>query len=242
MPIEKILPFSHPQQIADNLFVVYGCININKLLRFSRNMAIVRSGDELTLINAVKMDDAGLAALERLGTIKHVLRLGPFHGMDDGFYVERYGAEFWAPPGGRTYTTPAINHVLEEGGPLPFADAELFLFRHMKEPEGALLLKRTSNVLLTVDSIQSYSTAPHKPHTNLFGKALTPLIGFPNKTLIGPIWMKMAVTDRDGMKGEFRRLLQFDFDQLLSAHGTFCPANAKAKVAAAFEKTFAERP
>jgi len=40
---------------------------------------------QLTLINPVRRDEEGLRALEALGEIKHVLRLGPLHGMDDAF-------------------------------------------------------------------------------------------------------------------------------------------------------------
>ena len=242
MTIEDALPHSLPQEIGENLFVVYGCVNINKMIRFTRNMAVVRTGGELTLINPVKMHDEGLAALDKLGTVKHVLRLGPFHGMDDSFYVERYQAQFWATPGGSTYTEPQINHVLAEGGELPFPGANLFMFKHMTEPEGAILLQRSTGVLLTVDSIQSYSSAPYKPHTNILGKIITPFLGFPNKTVIGPIWLRGAVTDQDGMKSEFRRLLQLDFDQLLSAHGTFLARGAKTEVENAFEKAYGERP
>ena len=37
-----------------------------------------------------------VAQLEALGTVKHVLRLGPMHGRDDVFYVERYKPTFWS--------------------------------------------------------------------------------------------------------------------------------------------------
>ena len=66
-----------------------------------------------------------------------------------------------------------------------------------------------------------------------------PLIGFPRKTLIGPMWMKLLATDRDGMKSEFERLMQLDFDQLLSAHGTFLSEDAHGEVKRAFDKMFA---
>lgn len=242
MTTQDALPHSLPQEIGEDLFVVYGCVNINSMIRFTRTMAVVRSGSELTLINAVRMNDEGLAALEKLGTVKHVMRLGSLHGMDDSFYVDRYQAAFWAPPGGTTYTEPQITHLLVEDGELPFPNARLFLFKHTKQPEGALLLQRSTGVLLTVDSIQTYSAPPHKPQTNILGRLITPFIGFPNKTVIGPIWLRKMVTDQDGMKSEFRRLLQLDFGQLLSGHGAFLPRGAKAEVTGAFEKTYGERP
>ena len=99
MSASTVTPFSQPEQIAPDIYVVYGSVRFNPLIRFTRNMAIVRHGQDLTLINAVRMDDAGLAALDALGNVRHVLRLGPLHGIDDAFYVERYRADFWSLPG-----------------------------------------------------------------------------------------------------------------------------------------------
>jgi hypothetical protein len=108
----------------------------------------------------------------------------------------------------------------------------------MTETEGAILLERSPSVLLTCDAIQSYATAPYRPHTNWLTRLMMPLIGFPRETLIGPLWMKLLVEDRDGIKAEFERLLEFDFDQLLSAHGTFLPKNAHTETERAFQKMF----
>ena len=238
MSYPDVLPHDPPKQIAEDLFVVHGCVRLSAVARFTRNMAIVRDQGQLTLINPVRMDDTGLLNLEALGEVSHVLRLGPMHGMDDPFYVDRYDADFWSFEGGTTYTTPTIAHTLVEGGALPFPDAGLFAFSHMTEPEGAILLERAPGVLLTCDAIQSYATPPHRPHTNLLTQLIMPLRGFPRETLIGPMWMKFLVEDQKGMRSEFERLLKLDFDQLLSAHGTFITKNAHAEVERAFGKTF----
>jgi len=232
------LPHDPIKQIAEDLFVVHGCVKANPLVRFTRNMTVVRDQGQLTLINPVRLNEKGLLALEALGQVAHVLRLGPMHGMDDPFYVDRYKAEFWSFEGGTTYTVPAITHALSEGGELPFANATLFAFKHLLEPEGAILLNRSAGVLLTCDAIQSYATFPHMPQTNWLGRRLLPLLGFNHKTLIGPLWMKLAVKDKMGIRAEFERLLTFDFDQLIAAHGTFLPENAHAEVEQAFANTF----
>ena len=237
--MSHVLPFDPPKQIADDLFLVQGCIKPNFIVRFTRNMIIVRDGTELTLINPVRMDDAGLAQLDDLGEVKHVLRLGPMHGIDDPFYVQRYNAQFWSFPGHVTYTEPQIDCELKDGGELPFSRAKLFGFAHMSEQEGVILFERDGgNVLVTCDGIQSYATAPHTPNTNAFTRFMMPFIGFPRETLIGPVWVKLFVADKDGMRGEFKRLLEWDFDQLIAAHGTFLERGAHAQVAAAVEKMF----
>jgi hypothetical protein len=88
-------------------------------MRFSRNMTVVREGDRLVLINAVRLDDAGLAALDALGKVTDVIRLAGNHGLDDPFYADRYHAKVWVVKGQRytsgfntrsprTYFTPDV--------------------------------------------------------------------------------------------------------------------------------------
>lgn len=238
MQYPDALPHDLPKQIAQDLFVVHGCVKPSAVIRFTRNMAIVRDKGELTLINPVRMNEEGLKELDKLGKVAHVLRLSPAHGMDDPFYVNRYNADFWAFKDGTTYSQPAIKHVLSEGGALPFSNAKLLTFNHLAETEGAIFLERSPGVLLTGDAIQSYADFPHMPHTNWLAKRILPLIGFSRETLISKMWMKIAVQDKAGIKADFERLLTFDFDQLLSAHGTFVEKGAHARVKQTFDKTF----
>ena len=238
MDYHPVTPHSPPIEIAADLFVTYGSVKIGPLVRFSRNMAIVRNDADLTLINAVRMDEPALQVLESLGEVKHVLRLGSLHGMDDTFYVDRYGAKFWSFPGGTTYTEPSIDHELAEGGLLPFPNARLFEFDHISQREGVILLEQGPGILITVDSIQSYSTPPYKPHTSLIARLITPLRGFPNETIVGPVWTRMLANDKDALHREFVRLLDLQFEQLLPAHGTFLPAGAHAAVEAAVAQRF----
>lgn len=232
------LPHDLPREIADNVFVVQGCVKPNAAVRFTRNMVVIRDGQCLTLINPVRMDESGLAALDRLGKVEHLIRLGPMHGMDDPFYMDRYKTCFWSFGDHKTFTEPAVSDELSASSVLPFADASLFVFSHMKETEGAILLNKGPGLLVTCDAIQSYATAPYTPHTNAFTRLMMPIIGFPRKTLIGPVWVKLLVEDVEGIKLEFQRLMTLDFDQLIAAHGTFLKAGAKEEVQRAYDKMF----
>jgi len=69
-------------------------------------------------------------------------------------------------------------------------------------------------------------------------RRILPLIGFSKETLISKMWMKLAVVDRAKTRAEFQSLLTLNFDQLLSAHGTFVPKNARARVEKSFIKMF----
>ena len=229
-------PHDSIEPIADDVFIARGSIRFNALMRITRNMGIIRHGDELTLVNPIRLDDAGEAQLRGLGEVKRIMRLGCFHGLDDPYYVDTFRAELWSQAGGTTYTEPAIDRELAESTELPFPDAELFCFEGTKQPESMLLLlKKSGGILLTCDAIQHYGDYRHN---NLLARLLLPYIGFPKTTIIGPIWLKLMTAEGGSLKSEFERLLGWKFDGLLSAHGSYLHTGAHAAVAAALNRSF----
>jgi len=80
------------QSLGDEIFWVPGTMRLNALLTISRNMVIVREGRELTLINAMRLNAGGEAALAELGEVRHIMRLGAFHGLDDAYLRQRFDA------------------------------------------------------------------------------------------------------------------------------------------------------
>jgi len=231
-----IYPHDPIEEIQPDVFMARGEIKMNALMTITRNMAIVRHQGELTLVDPIRLEPSEEKRLEEMGTVKRILRLGSMHGVDDPYYVGRYGAELWAPGISEAHPEPKPTLEWDESTSLPFPDAELFRFEGLKHPEGALLLKRGRGLLLTCDGIQSYSDYSH---CNLFARIIMPLIGFPKTTIVGPIWLKMMTPKGGSLESEFRRLLKLDFDQLLSAHGTFLESGAHAACERAVEKVFA---
>ena len=230
-----VYPHDPIEEIAQDVFMVRGSLKMNALLRISRNMAVIRHDSELTLVNPVRLHAAEEENLQTLGTIKHVMRLGPMHGIDDPYYVNTFQAAFWCQPGGSIYTQPTIDVEMQPDGPLPFPDAELFCFNDTVQPEAALVLQRGSGLLLTCDALQHYGDYKHN---NLPARLILPLLGFPKTTLVGPVWLKRMTPADASLKREFERLLTQDFDALLSAHGSFLAHEAKAAVRAAIERAF----
>jgi len=235
MDFAPICPHEPIEAIAEDLFMVRGSIRLNPITRISRNMAVVRHGDELTLVNPLRLDERELGRLDSLGAVKHVLRLGAMHGQDDPFYMDRYRPIFWCQEGGTLYSKPAIDRVLSEGGELPFSNAKLFCFRATKEPESALLLETGGPFLLTTDAIQHYGDFSQN---NLLARLVMPWMGFSKTTLVGPLWLKMMTPEGGSLRDDFERLLSLHFDGLLSAHGTLLGAGAHEAVSKAVSKAF----
>jgi hypothetical protein len=230
-------PHDPIEEVAPDIFIVRGSLKMNAIIRLSRNMGIIRHEGTLTLINPIRLTDAGEQQLRALGTVKHIIRLGSFHGIDDPYYVDTFGAQMWCQPGGKTYPTPAPDVTLSEECTLPFPDAEIFCFKKALQPESALLIKRAGGILFTCDAIQHYGDFRY---VTFFMRWLMPLMGFTKGTIIGPPWLKGLTPEGGTLRGEFDQLLTLQFDKLLGAHGSFLSSGAHASVAKAIEKAFAD--
>ncbi len=215
--------------------MVRGTHRMNAFMRISRNMAIIRDGRELSVVNPLRLSAEGETKLESLGKVVRVIRLGAMHGVDDPYYVQRFGAEFWCQPGGVTYPQPRIDREFSSDTTLPFPAAKFYCFAGTKQPESALLVQRGTGLLLTCDAVQNYGDYRHH---SLPARALMPLIGFPKRMIIGPFWLKYMTPEQTSLRGEFEKLLSLEFDALLSAHGSFMPSGAKNALRIAIEKTF----
>jgi hypothetical protein len=235
MPYPPATPHDPIEEIATDLFMVRGSVRMNAFMRITRNMAIVRHQGELSLVNPIRLDEETERQLLALGSIEQILRLGPMHGLDDPYYVERFDAELWAQGESKTYPEPKIAQKLAADRPLPFPEAELFAFGGTTQPESALLIRRDPGILLTCDSIQHYGDYHHN---TLLARLVMPRIGFPKTSVVGPIWLKIMTPEGGSLKTEFERLLTLDFDRLLSAHGSLLTSGAKDSVAAAVRRAF----
>ncbi|MFC3153269.1 hypothetical protein ACFOEK_19675 [Litoribrevibacter euphylliae] len=92
-------PHDELKALYPGVYLLHGSIKMGPGMRMNRNMVVLKEGEDLTLINPVRMSEQGLASLDDLGKVRRVIRLGDFHGLDDSFYLDRYQCEFWAQSG-----------------------------------------------------------------------------------------------------------------------------------------------
>lgn len=125
--------------------------------------------------------------------------------------------------------------MLTEGGHLPIPDAELFVFHRSRRPESAVLIRRHGGVLITCDSLQHYGDfGRHSP----LARIVMRLFGFSRTTLVGPLWLKQLTPRGGSLHPDFKRLLQLEFEHLISAHGTALRGGAHAAVEKAVRRAF----
>lgn len=223
------------EELFEDVFWVNGSMRVGPGLRINRNMVVLREGNALTLISPVRLNEAGEAALDALGTVKHVMRIGPGHTYDDRYYVERYGAEFWRHEKAGKDPEPKATKALTKGAKLPVKDAALFAFEETKIPEFAVLLRRDGGLLITCDSLQNWVDWHN---CSLPARIIVPLLGIKLNFQIGPIWKKVMTREGGSLRPDFERLLELEFDHLIAAHGALCRGGAKARVREAVDRAF----
>ncbi len=146
-------------EVFPDVFYVQGAHRaefFGSIWQFSKNMTIVREGKELTLFNSVKLTPTGLAALDALGKVTNVVRLGDMHGCDDAFYTNHYGAKYWAAPGMKIPADIKQVNVLADDN-LPLKHSSVFFFQTTSRPEAILRLDRDGGILVACDALQVHT-------------------------------------------------------------------------------------
>ncbi len=245
LQIAAALPHGEIVEVFSDLYLVTGTATLPSppMMRFSRNMVVVRNGGSLTLVNSMRLDEDGLHRLEALGAVENVVRLAGFHGRDDAFYKRRYDATVYAPRGqvyrrgfeldGDPYFEADV--ALDPGSELPIPGARLHLIGGAEPPEAVLLLLRHhGGVLISGDALQNWATPDR--YFSLLARVAMRLMGFIKPHNVGPAWRKATTPSRAGLLG----LLELPFDHVLPAHGTPVIGNARQLYRPALENAAAQ--
>ncbi|HWZ89117.1 MAG TPA: hypothetical protein VNW92_09715 [Polyangiaceae bacterium] len=239
-PFPAALPHGKLCSILPEVFFVTGTIGFRAPfpMRFSRNMTVIREGRRLVLLNSVRLSEAGLAQLDQLGRVSDVIRLAGFHGADDAFYKDRYGAKVWAVKGQR-YTAgfkhdAAETHFepdaeIDASTTLPLAAASVYLFG-TRPPEALLVLAREGGLVVSGDCLQHWAEVD--PYFNWFGAFMMKRLGFIKPHNVGPAWLKQAKPSASELRG----VLDLEFEHVLPAHGSPVLGDAKARYRPAIER------
>lgn len=227
-------PHDPIQRLYPGVFLLHGSIKMGPGMRMNRNMVILQNGSELILINPVRMNEAGLTALDLLGKVSKVIRLGDFHGLDDEFYLDRYQCEFWAQAGQETYKSPCPTTIITANTAGPINNSAFFIFESALFPEAALLVKE-HKLLITTDSIQYHADWRY---FSWFTKFAFKLLGFKIGMNIGGPWLKRVTPKGKTLQSDFETLAALDFDAVIAAHGAPITTGAKPLLHAEMSHVF----
>ncbi len=227
------MPHGQIREVFKDVFFVTGTMK-NEFFgsdwHFSRNMTVVRENGNLTVINSVRLNDEGMAELDKLGKVVNVVRIGDMHGVDDPFYVERYNAQFWALPGMTIQPGLKVDKELKEGGEMPFSGASLFVFKTVQRPECIIRLDREGGIMIACDSLQNWVAPNEFFDEDTIGKMTG--MNFFRPANLGPAWMHVS----QPQAADFVRLKEIPFRHALCGHGEPLLNEAQG----AFHNTFNE--
>jgi hypothetical protein len=228
-------PHSNLREVFPNIHLVTGTnkVNFNGVeLQHSRNMVVIENDKQLILINTVRLDEKDLAAIDALGKVVNIVRIGAFHGRDDAFYVDRYNAKLWALKGMKHDSSKLTDIELVPGGIMPLPGCSLFVFETSLHPEGILHIDQEGGILITCDSIKNWLSADE------FFSAETAKLyerqGFFGPATISEVWKQACQVQAS----DFIRLKAISFRHLLSAHGAPLLNDAYEQVSKTIEKEF----
>jgi len=228
------MPHDTIEQLGPDLFIVRSQFRVAPLCLTTRTMTIVRTGQDLVLINGVRLTEQGHRQLDALGRVRHVIKLGDAHAADDPFLVDHYGATLWALTGARHKLGLQTERVLSEDGPLPLS-AELIALRHSKHPEGVLRLDTPGGTVITCDAAQNHADDRH--YSPMTRACLGPL-GYRRPAAISLPWKwAMSVPGGPSLREDFARILDWDFDDLVTGHGPALRGGARAHLQASVDHT-----
>lgn len=211
----KALPHDPITKVADGIYTVRGGFQMGPGLRISRTMTIVEGADGLVLLNAMRLSEEGEAELERLGAVKHVLKLSDSHGIDEPYVVDRYRPEVWALERARLRAGVTRTRVLGPDGPVPGAKVVGFPGTS-GWAEVAYLVPGSGGTLVTCDSLQHHVDLSH---TTLFARIMTPLLGFTGGLIVASMWRKLQKVQGAAVRAAFAEVLAHPYENLVTGHG-----------------------
>jgi hypothetical protein len=174
-------------------------------------MTVVRFGADLLLHSPVAPDDALLAELGALGTVRWVVGPNRLHHL---FLTpwQALGAEVWGVPAlERKRTDLAFSGVVGDGVPWP---DELVAFPTTCIPstDEAVFFHAPSRTLIVTDLV--FNLAATTPL--LTRAAMRMALGYPG---VRCSMLERALTGRDAARRDLARILEWDFGRIVMAHG-----------------------
>jgi Domain of unknown function (DUF4336) len=156
----------------------------------------------------------------------HVWRLESYHALFPD-------AELWAPPQvARDFKRLPFAGVLKDVPPESWADDfDQLVFRGNLFVEEVYFLHRKSHTVIFGDFIQNHRPAKGRPMRNAFFRLAG--VAWPKGGV--PFDIRLSFTNRELARQSLEKLLAWDFDKLILAHGVCVEKDAKTFVARAFD-------
>lgn len=210
-------------------------------LSVGTRMTVVRlSSQELVVISPIQVSDAIVRQLDELGTVSHIIAPNLYHYLFAADFKMSYpNATFWATSGLEVKKTDlsidqiiksdenslwnGIEHILFDG----FRTLGLNGFDSLNE---CVFFHASSRTLILTDTALHFDES-FPVITQLATRVLG---GY--KSLSPSFLERVATTDKEKVRGSVEKVLSWDFERVIMAHGSIVDQNGKEKFKQGYEK------
>jgi hypothetical protein len=228
------------RKIDDSLWVAEQPLRYLGLSIGARMTVVQLANRELVVISPIQMSDALVSHLNELGTVKHIIAPNLYHYLFASKFKVLYPtATFWAAPG-LDLKKPdlPIDQRIREGENHEWNDLDcIFLdgFRTLglsgfdSLNECVFFHSKSRTLILTDAAIHIDGAFP------LLTQLATRVIGG-YKSLSPSLLERIATTEKEKVRRSVKKILGWDFDRVVMAHGSIIEQNGKKQFRQGYER------
>ena len=215
-------------ELAPNLFIHESIVRFFGAPLPTR-MTVVRLGDGRLFVHSpARLDDTVRAALDALGPVAFVVSPNKLHNQGIGDYAAAY-------PQATTFASPGLverrpdvhfDAVLgERPEPQWAADLDQAATAGNAFMSEIVFFHRSTRTLIVADLIENI----HAETLPAFWRSLMRFFGGTGRPLVSPE-LRLYTTDADAAEAALRRILHWDYQRVILAHGRLIQTDAKRAV------------
>jgi Domain of unknown function (DUF4336) len=202
-------------------------------VEFGTRMTVIRLADgSLMLHSPVTLTAQLRAELDALGPVRHIVSPNKLHHLYLGAAVAAWpDATLYVPPG-LAKKCPQYAHgvALTDEAPAAWADRlEQLVIRGSQAMQEVVFFHARSRTLIVADLCEHFG-----PHSALLTRIVARVFRMYGRPRMPPDW-QLTFRDHAARRASFERLLRWDFDRVILAHGALLEHGAKA----IFEREYA---
>lgn len=222
------------QAIGERLWIVDGPI-VKDIWPFETRMVVAQLSDgSLWVESPVIVSYPTLQELVALGPVTHLLASTPRHVWRLGPWHELFPeAQTWAPPDTAVTLKPDFfspsGRLTDSPEPDWAADFDQVLVAGSRFVDEVVYLHRPSRTLIVQDLIEV-----HRRYPSAVKNALVRLGGVGEPEGGTPLDIRVSFLDRKAARASLERVLSWDFDKLVIAHGPIFTSGVRQIVENAF--------
>lgn len=210
---------------ADGIWIAEAPLRFHGI-PFGARMTVVRLADASLLLHSpIALSSTLRARLDALGAVRHIVAPNKLHHL----YL---GAALTAYPQARLYLPPGLAAKRPEfGAGEPLADSppaawaavlDQLVVRGSRAMQEVVFLHRASRTLIVADLCEHFGA-----HSPPLTRAVARIARMYARPRMPPDW-QWSFSDHAARRASFERLLGWDFDRVILAHGALLTSGAKA--------------